>query len=51
MGCPKCKKNKNELNKSFEKKIDLVGKGIIIFTIIWSLLAICGLISLIKIFI
>jgi hypothetical protein len=46
MACAKCKKNKNELNKSFEKKIDLVGKGVVIFAIIWSLLAIYGLFSL-----
>jgi hypothetical protein len=46
MACKKCKQNRD-----FKEELDYLDKYVIVFVIIWSLLAIYGLISLIKIFI
>jgi hypothetical protein len=46
MACKKCKQNKD-----FKEELGHFDKYVIVFVVIWSLLAIYGLISLIKIFI
>ncbi len=51
MACTNCKKNSNESYKDVYEKTDTFPKGIVIFTIVWTLLAIYGLYSLITKFI
>lgn len=47
MACSKCKQKRN-FNQEFAKKTEFVGKGIVWFLIIWSLLALYGIYSLIA---
>jgi hypothetical protein len=51
MACTNCKKNSNESYKDVYDKTDTFPKGIVIFTIVWTLLALYGLYSLITKFI
>jgi hypothetical protein len=48
MACSKCKKKKLDLRSEIEKQTSFVSKGVIVFVIIWSVLAIYGLHSLIS---
>ena len=50
MGCSNCK-NKDSVKKEIKKTADSVGRAVVWFFIIWSLLAIYGLYSLIIKFI
>jgi hypothetical protein len=47
MACSKCKK-KSLFKEELEKSTDLVGTGILVFFIIWSLFAGYGIYSLIS---
>jgi len=47
MSCPECKK-KETLDKKFSEYQAGVGKGVIIFVVVWSLLAVYGAITLIS---
>jgi hypothetical protein len=49
MACSKCKKK--DIKESLRESSELVPKGIIIFTIIWSLFALYGLYNLIRLII
>ena len=51
MACTNCKKNSGETYKDVYEKTGGFPKGIVVFTIIWTLLAIYGLYSLITKFI
>jgi hypothetical protein len=46
MACNECKKKKEERIKA-EKQLDIVENWVILFMVIWSALAVYGLISLI----
>jgi hypothetical protein len=47
MSCPECKK-KEILDNKFSEYQSGMGRGIIIFVIVWSLLAIYGAVTLIS---
>jgi hypothetical protein len=47
MACKNCKKNSGETYKEVYDNTNGFPKGIVIFTIVWSMLAIYGLYSLI----
>jgi hypothetical protein len=47
MACTSCKQKRN-LDEKFKESASFVPKGVIVFTIIWSCLAIYGLITLIS---
>lgn len=47
MSCSSCKK-KSDFQEEVKNSTSFVGKGVIIFTIVWSLLAIYGLVTLIQ---
>jgi hypothetical protein len=47
MGCSDCKQKKN-IKKDLIESSSIVNRGVLWFVIIWSLLAIYGLYSLIK---
>jgi hypothetical protein len=47
MSCPECKKQET-LNKKYSEYQSGIGKGVIIFVVVWSLLAIYGAITLIS---
>ncbi len=47
MSCSNCKK-KSKIREEIKNGTDFVGRGVIYFFIIWSLLAIYGLYSLIT---
>lgn len=49
MACSKCKKQ--EQIEEFQKSTEFISKGVVIFVIIWSSLAIYGIYSLISKFI
>lgn len=49
MACSKCKKK--ERFQELESTTDFISSGVIIFGIVWSLFAIYGVYSLIKLFI
>jgi hypothetical protein len=46
MGCTNCK-NKESLKREIYESTKIVDRGVVIFAIVWSALAIYGLISLI----
>ena len=48
MACSECKKKKSEINDLMRGNVTIINKGVVIFTIIWSLLSIYGLITLIS---
>jgi hypothetical protein len=50
MSCKSCKK-KNDFKQELENSGSFVGKGVIVFAVIWTGLGIYGLISLIQKFI
>jgi hypothetical protein len=50
MGCSSCKE-KRDIKEELIKSSEFVSKGVIWFTIIWSILAIYGLVTLISKFI
>ena len=47
MACKECKK-KSELKEDIIKSGEFVSKGVIVFAIAWTLLAIYGLVTLIS---
>jgi hypothetical protein len=47
MSCDSCKK-KESYTEEVKNAGSFVGKGVIIFVVVWSLLAIFGLVSLIQ---
>ena len=48
MACSECKKK--EKIKELQTSTEFVSKGVIIFAVVWSLLALYGLYSIIKLF-
>jgi hypothetical protein len=48
MACSECKKKKSEINDIMRGNVKIINKGVVIFVIIWSSLAIYGLITLIT---
>ena len=49
MACSKCKKK--EKFQELESSTEFISKGVLVFGIVWSLLALYGLYSIIKLFI
>lgn len=47
MSCESCKK-KNDFKEEVQNSTSFVGKGVVIFAIVWTLLAIYGLVNLVQ---
>ena len=47
MSCESCKK-KSDFQEEVKKSTSFVGTGVVVFAIVWTLLAIYGLISLVQ---
>ena len=47
MSCETCKK-KNTIKEELDKSTEFVGKGVVIFAIVWTILGLYGLYSLIH---
>lgn len=47
MSCSSCKK-KNDFQEEVKNSTSFVGKGVITFAVVWTLLAIYGLVSLVQ---
>jgi hypothetical protein len=47
MSCESCKK-KNDFQEEVKNSTSFVGKGVVVFVIVWTMLAIYGLVNLIQ---
>lgn len=47
MSCESCKKKK-DFKEEVQNSTSFVGKGVVIFAIVWTLLAIYGLVNLVQ---
>lgn len=48
MACSKCKKKNSDIRSEIERQTSSISKYVIVFMVIWSILAIYGLYSLIS---
>ena len=51
MSCKECKKNDSGVIDEIQTQVSLISKGVVVFMLVWSMLAIYGLYSLITKFI